>query len=69
MPSGIKEPLILEKNGVEISFPSIRSAWLTALHDPNDDSGLIRHTNRRRVRHAITTHTQINGYYIYYARR
>jgi hypothetical protein len=69
MPSGIKEPLILEKDGVEIPFPSIRDAWLTALRGPHDRSDRIGQPTRERVRHAITTHTQINGYYIYYARR
>jgi hypothetical protein len=66
MPSGNSEPVILEKDGVKIPFPSIRSAWLTALRSPHDSPDRIGQTNRERVRHAISTHTQINGYYIYY---
>jgi hypothetical protein len=67
MPSGTKEPVILEKDGVKTHFPSIRDAWLTALRGPNDSPDRIGQANRKKVRAAISKHTQINGYYIYYA--
>jgi len=68
MPTGIPEPLILEKNGRQIHFPSIRSAWLKKLRDPHDSCEKIGDHNRKKVRAAIENHTQINGYYIYYDR-
>jgi hypothetical protein len=65
MPSGYPKPVTLKKDGVETPFPSIRSAWLTALRDPNDRPDKIRHPNRKKVYVAISAHTQINGYYIF----
>jgi hypothetical protein len=67
MPTGISEPLILERNGKRERFPSIRSAWLRRLRGSEDSGEIIGQRNREKVRKAIETHTQINGYYIYYA--
>jgi hypothetical protein len=64
---GIPEPLVLEKNGARERFPSIRNAWLTRLRSPQDSDQKIGQRNREKVRLAIDRHTQINGYYIYYA--
>ena len=66
MPTGIPEPLILERNGKRERFPSIRSAWLQRLRGPHDPCEKIGDHNRKKVRAAIENHTQINGYYIYY---
>ena len=67
MPTGIPEPIILEKNNKREVFPSIRNAWLEKLRGPNDPNEKIGEHNRKKVRLAIKNHTQINGYYIYYA--
>jgi hypothetical protein len=67
MPSGIPEPLILERNGKKEWYPSIRSAWLKKLRGPNDSETIIGQRNRnKKVRAAIENHIQINGYFIYY---
>ena len=66
MPTGISEPIILDKNGKKFEFPSIRNAWLLKLRNKNDSPIIIGQNNRIKVRKAIENHTQINGYYIYY---
>jgi len=60
-------PIILEKNGKKEKFRSIRNAWLVKLRGPNDSDTIIGQHNRNKVRLAIENHTQINGYFIYYA--
>jgi len=60
-------PVILEKNGNKEKFRSIRNAWLEKLRGHNDSKTIIGQGNRNRVYLAIENHTQINGYFIYYA--
>jgi hypothetical protein len=66
MPTGIPEPIILEKNGKKEKFPSIRKAWLEKLRGHNDSYEKISQFNREKVRMAIKEKTQINGYNIEY---
>jgi hypothetical protein len=63
---GVAEPVVLEKEGKEYSFPSIRQAWLQKLRGPHDSAEKIGERNRKKVRAAIANHTRINGYAIRY---
>ena len=60
-------PVFLEKKGKKERYKSIRDAWLLKLRSPYDSKEIIGQTNREKVYYAIENHTQINGYYIYYA--
>jgi hypothetical protein len=60
-------PIILEKNGKKEKFRSIRNAWLIKLRSHSDSEEIIGQHNRNKVYLAIENHTQINGYFIYYA--
>jgi len=65
--TGYPEAVILEKDGKQEHFPSIRDAWLTKLRGPNDSKRIIGQANREKVRSAISNHTKISGYNIYWA--
>jgi hypothetical protein len=61
MATGVKEPVILEKDGITEYFDSKRDAYLKRLCPGATKIG----SNRPKMNKAIKDHTAINGYFIY----